>query len=78
MAIEYVKKAWDVYKKNATSFIVAKLVAWVIIAIIAMLGLGMIFSSANMMQMIKASAEGTTPEYMQQMLENHFSQHQWF
>lgn len=74
MTIEYVKKAWDIYKKNATSFIVAKLVAGVIVAIIALIGVGMIFSSAGMIKLFKMSmySEEATPEYFQEIMTEPF------
>lgn len=69
MVVEYIKKAWDTYKKNATSFIVAKIVAAVIVSVIALIGLGVMFSSAGLLEMFELYTEGNI-EQIGEIMQN--------
>jgi len=74
MVIEYVKKAWDTYKNNATSFIVAKIVSIVIVGIIAAIGIGTIFSSFGWMRMAEFSTEEQIAAYIEQIMQSPMAQ----
>lgn len=69
MVFEYVQRAWEAYKKNAMSFVVAQLVALIIVGIIAGIGIGIIFGSVG----ISSLMELTRPDVLLPRIVSVFS-----
>lgn len=64
MVMEYVRRAWEAYKKNWMTFIVAELLILIIIGIIFGIGIGIIFGSLG----ISSLMELTNIEFLAQRI----------
>ncbi len=52
MIFEYITRAWEMYRKNTMSFIIAELLSFIITGIIALIGIWIIFGSIGIANLV--------------------------
>ena len=55
MVLEYLIRAWEMYRKNAISFVIAELLSLIITGVIALIGIIIIFGSIGIANLINLS-----------------------